>query len=80
MNISEPVKIIGEGLYNLNDLKEIVATDSFLGMDEEKRKCQNEEPHVCTTRQYVNTYLEECGCLPLSMKHGQKVLYKSYHL
>ena len=51
MNISEPVKVIGEGLYNLNNLKEIVATE----MDQKSTQCQNEEAHVCTTTKYVNT-------------------------
>ena len=29
--------------YNLNDVKEIQVTDSFLSLDESKRKCQNKE-------------------------------------
>ena len=39
--ISEPVALIGEGEYNLNVLKEIQVTDSFMGLDQNIRKCQN---------------------------------------
>ena len=75
-NIAEPVKFIGEGEYNLNSLKEIVVTDDFLGLDKEDRKCQNDEPHEnCTTRQYRNTFLRECGCLPFSMRLFKTVTF-----
>ena len=60
--------LIGEGDYNLNVLKEVEVTDSYLGLDLDIRKCQNEEPFDnCTTRQYINTIIQECGCLPLNM-------------
>ena len=62
-----------EGEYNLNVLKEFVVTDSYLGIDEEVRGCQNEDSFVCTTRQFVNTYLSNCGCLPLNMVLSDKV-------
>ena len=59
---------MGEGEYNLNDLKEIMVTESYLGLDQEERGCQNEETlDNCTSRQYYDTILEKCGCLPLNM-------------
>ena len=65
----EPVKLIGEGEYNLNVLKESIATDSYLGLDQNIRKCQNEESlYNCTTRKYIDTLLDQCGCLPLNIK------------
>ena len=55
-NFVEPVKLIGQGEYNLNALKKIEVTDSYLGLDQDIRGCQNKEPLLnCTTEQYVNT-------------------------
>ena len=62
-----------KGEYNLNVLKEIEVTDSFLGLGESVRECQNEEPFTCTTRKYVKTFVGECGCLPLNMRLSEKV-------
>ena len=48
-------------------------TDSYLGLDQNIRGCQNEEPlHSCTTKVYFDTVLEQCGCLPLNMRTSQK--------
>ena len=61
--------MIGEGEYNLNSLKEINVTNSYLGLDKDIRGCQHDEPYVnCTTRENIDTILEECGCLPLNMR------------
>ena len=61
--------MIGEGEYNLNSLKEINVTKSYLGLDKDIRGCQHDEPYVnCTTREYIDTILKECGCLPLNMR------------
>ena len=74
---TEPVKLIGEGSYNLNDLKEIDVTDSYLGLDQEVRGCQNEEPQDhCRTRVHRDTLLEQCGCLPFNMRLSDKVCIK----
>ena len=70
---SEPVKLKGQGEYNLNVMKEMNATESFLGLAENVRKCQNQELFACTTRKYVDTHLEKCRCLPLNMKLSNKV-------
>ena len=60
--------------YNLNALTEIQVTDSYLGLDQDLRKCQNEEPfYNCTTRTYIDTIFEECGCFPFHMKVSKKV-------
>ena len=80
----DPVKITKEGQYNLNSLKEIKGnydfiiqnqshnlfsvTDSFLGLDEDDRGCQNEEPYTnCTTRSYLRRVTQKCGCLPFAL-------------
>lgn len=69
INFIEPFKLVGEGKYNLNALRETEVTESFLGLDMEDRGCQNDEPvHNCTTRQYMNTLLNKCKCLPLNLR------------
>ena len=69
--ISEPVKLIGEGQYNLNDLKEIKVTDSYLGLDHDVRGCQqtNEPVLNCKTRKYMRSLLKKCYCLPFNMRN-----------
>ena len=65
---SEPVELIGEGKYNLNAVKEIKVTESFLGLDQDVRVCQNEEElDRCTTRHYKETILAQCHCMPLKL-------------
>ena len=39
----EPIKLIGEGEYNLDTLKEIEVTESYLGLDQYVRECQEKE-------------------------------------
>ena len=70
----EEVKLIGEGEYNLNALKEVKATESFLGLDQEVRGCQNEESlHKCSTRKHIKNLIEQCGCLPFNMRLSDEV-------
>ena len=74
MNLSDPVELSGEGKYNLHSLKEIVATDSFMGLDKDTRNCQNIEAYEdCKTRHHVENLKQKCGCLPLSLKKLEKV-------
>ena len=75
----EPFKLVGEGEYNLNALTEIKVTDNFLDLDQKVKSCQNEESFDnCTNRQYQKTFLDECGCLPLSIRSSNKV--SAYHI
>ena len=74
--VSETVKLVGEGEYNLNVLKQIKVTDSFLKMNEDVKGCQDKEPlHNCTTRQYVDSTIKTCGCLPLNMRINDDVSF-----
>ena len=60
--------MIGEGEYNLNALREIRVTQSFLEMEEMDRGCQIVETiQDCSTRHHINSLTEECICLPLSL-------------
>ena len=69
----EPVQLNGEGEYNLNNLKEIMVTDSFLELDENVKGCHNKSAFSCSTQKHIDTFLDECGCLPLNMKLSDKV-------
>ena len=73
-SIAEPVFLIGAGEYNINNLKEIEVTDSYLGLDQDVRDCQTEESlDKCTTKHYIDSVLLECGCLPLNIIRSNKV-------
>ena len=56
--------------YNLNVVKNIKGTKSFLDLSDSVKDCQTEPYNNCTTRSYVERVTQECGCLPLSMKTG----------
>ena len=51
--------MIGEGLYNVDDMKELKVTESFLGLNEEVRDCQDKEAiQNCTTKLYLAALLQ----------------------
>ena len=67
--------------YKLDDLTQIKVTDSFIGLDEHVRECQTIEPLFnCTTRKYLATLVEKCGCLPLNIRMSNEVTTKRYFL
>ena len=68
--------LTGEGQYNINALKEIEATDSFLSLDDETRGCRiSDESHDdCTTRLYMDNMRQKCGCLPFSIASQEEVV------
>ena len=69
----------GEGEYNLNIIKKEEVTESFLGMDQSVRGCQNEEHYdECTTRHYIENMRGKCGCLPLSIALFDQVNFFRY--
>ena len=64
----DPVILSGEGEFDLNILKEVEVTNSFMGLPLDDRKCQNEENFLdCSTRNHLENVLENCGCLPMSI-------------
>ena len=72
--LSEPVKLSGDGAYHMNDLTETKVTKAYLGLDQSVKDCQNEEPLFnCTTRNYHDAFLENCGCLPFNIRLSEKV-------
>ena len=67
--ILEPLQLVGEGNFNLNVIKNVEVTQSFLGLDENFRGCQDKETFVdCTTRQYIDTLIKTCNCLPFNLR------------
>ena len=65
---------MGEGKYNLNAVKEIKVTESYLGLDESVKDCQTEESiENCMTWNFINSVLHQCECLPLSISMNSKV-------
>ena len=70
----DPVEIFEEGQYNFLSLKEIVVTDSFMGLDRETKNCQNVEAYEdCKTQSHIQNLRQECGCLPLALRLSEKV-------
>ena len=68
----EPVILVGEGQYNLNVLKEIEATESFIKME---TGCKKEKEPVfdCITKKYKAACSKTCGCLPLRIGFDKTV-------
>ena len=63
-----------EGQYNLNNLKEISVTDSFMGLDIKTRNCQSIGKYdECKTMLHMENLRHECGCLPLSLRLSEEV-------
>ena len=64
-----------ENEYNLNVIKEIIATSSFLSIERNVRKCQNDESFdECVTRKYIDDLITKCKCLPLNLRLTKKVI------
>ena len=64
--IEEPLILFGAGEYNLNVVKEEIATSSFMDLD--SKGCQNHEPYEnCTTRAYREEVMKICNCAPFSI-------------
>ena len=63
-----------ENECNLNVIKEITATSSFLSLDRNVRKCQDDETFDdCVTRKYIDDLIRQCNCLPLNLRLTEKV-------
>ena len=72
----EPVKLSGEGEYNLDVIKEIRLTESYHELEQNVKGCEDkiDEPFDnCTTKNYINTLMEECRCLPFHIRLSDEV-------
>ena len=73
------MKLVGEGEYNLNILKEIKVTDSYLGLDPSIKGCQNTETlENCTTRYYIDNLIAQCKCVPFNMGQLARVHFNDF--
>ena len=64
-----PIELYGGGQYEVSSVKEVLATRSFLGMEQEVRRCQEEEAtETCHTRYYLHKLLHTCRCIPFSLR------------
>ena len=53
----------------MNSLVEIDATDSFLSLDPNVKKCQNDEEFEdCTAREQKKALLNNCKCVPFNIR------------
>ena len=65
-----------EYTYNLNVVKEMKVTDSFLTLSKDVRQCQNDATFAeCRTSRYFQALLAECKCLPFNLKLTNQVIY-----
>ena len=68
--------MIGEGEYNIV-VEKVDVTESYLGLSEEVRNCQNteEDYQSCVTENFVQRVKEKCKCLPLGMSIDEEVTF-----
>ena len=72
----EPVKLSGEGEYNLDVIKEIRLTESYHELEKDIKGCEDkiDKPFDnSTTKNYINTLVEECRCLPFHIRLSDEV-------
>ena len=63
-----PIILHGEGTFAMSAVKEIRVTEDYLGLEEETRKCQNQESfEECTTREYIEMVTKDCNCVPYGL-------------
>ena len=66
---TEPTVLTGEGEYNLNVVKEVKVTDSYIGLDQGVRGCQTHETYDdCSTKQFLEDVQNNCGCIPFNIR------------
>ena len=55
------------GKYAMKSLKVMAATENFLAMPDDVKKCQIEAKEDCKSRHYVEQVQKECGCIPWAL-------------
>ena len=56
------------GKYAMKSLKVMAATENFLAMPDDTKKCQIEVKEDCKSRHYVEEVQKECGCIPWALR------------
>ena len=73
-SVKEPLSISDEGNYALTAVKEIYATEDFLGLDEKTKQCQSEETlEDCRMEKYLKDGLNKCKCTPYGIRNYSNV-------
>ena len=70
-----------ENNYYFNVIKEVIVKDDFLDLDKNVRGCQKETYDDCTTTEYIDRIISNCGCLPFQIKLGDEaevIIIKSF--
>ena len=66
----DPLILHGEGSYNLNVVKDIKVTDSFMSLSQRAKQCQNKEAYLdFKTEEYLHALVDTCKCLPFGLKY-----------
>ena len=74
MKFLDSLKLPIDFNYNLNVVKEIQVTESYLTLEDDLRKCNNEETSDdCANHLYIDTFLKKCNCLPLRLQLKNEV-------
>ena len=74
LDFTEPLELHGEGIYSLNVVKKIETTEGFLNLDQENKHCQNSEKlETCLTRLHLEIFINNCSCVPYTIKDFSKV-------
>ena len=61
--------------FEIRMFKELQVTDSFLGLNEIFRGCQEREMYdTCIKNSHVDKIRKSCGCLPLGLKKNKNVI------
>ena len=62
-------------------MKYVKVTDSFLSLDENVIKCQNDKTfEQCLTQNYLESFMKKHKCLPIQVRLSTKVLQFSNFL
>ena len=66
----DPVELIGEGNYEVEEVKEVAITDDFVTLDEDSRKCQIVSTFEdCVTQYFLKALIDNCHCLPYNLQN-----------
>ena len=73
-HIQDPMKLFLGKNYNLNIVKEIEVRSLYLTLSKDIIGCQNQESQIdCKTRNYLESLIKICHCLPFNIRASNKV-------
>ena len=73
--LPEPLRLYGGGDYEFTNVKEMNVTEEFLELDEDVKKCQNNESVVdCAAREYLESGRKECQCVPFNLRNYSRTV------